>query len=111
MERISTGVDTHPNYPSNLLLRELSLYFYLKGEKKRPVELLQKSSQHTLNPNSPVTKLLDVGNELQLDVIQDKQLTKNAYMEKYKSIVGFAEAIKHATDDTVLYNLRSFFVS
>ena len=111
VERISAGVDTYPNYPSNLLLRELSLYFYLKGEKKRPVELLQKSNQHTLNPNSPVTKLLDVGNELQLDVIQDKQLSKKAYIEKYKSIVGFDEAIKHATDDTVLYNLRSFFVS
>lgn len=111
VERISAGVDTYPNYPSNLLLRELSLYFYLKGERKRPVELLQKSNQHTLNPNSQVTKLLDVGNELQLDVIQDKQLSKKAYMEKYKSIVGFDEAIKHATDDTVLYNLRSFFVS
>ena len=111
VERISAGVDTYANYPSNLILRELSLYFYLKGEKKRPVDLLQKSSQHTLNPNSPVTKLLDLGNELQLDVIQDEQLTKNAYINKCKYIVGFDEAVKHATDDTVLYNLRSFFVS
>ena len=94
-----------------ILLRELSLYFYFKGEKKRPVELLQKSNQHTLNLNSPVTKLLDVGNELQLDVIQDKPLSKKAYVEKYKYIVGFEEAIKHGTDDTVLYNVRSFFVS
>ena len=111
VERISEGVDTYPNYPSNLLLRELSLYFYLKGEKKRPIELLQKSNKHTLNPNSPVTKFLDVGNELQLDVIQDKQLSKKAYIEKYKSIVGLEEAIKHATDETVLYNVRNFFVS
>lgn len=108
---ITNMLNGYVNYPRHLILRELSLFYWLKGEKKRPLELIVESANHTLNVNSRVTRYLDTVSEIQLDIIQGKILSKNDYIKKYKLVDGFELAINPATDDDILFNLRSFFIS
>lgn len=111
VEYIVEKYENYRNYPFYLILRELSLFYHFKGEKKKSLELIKKSNNNNLNSNSKVSIFLNTVNEVQLDLIQNKQCSKKEYINKYKVIDGFEAALELATDENMFYNLRCFFVS